>query len=63
VTAGRTGRWLVDVSMRVSELDEDGLRVALGYLIGASANSIAVRRALSGALDAAATDARQRAAR
>jgi hypothetical protein len=60
VTAARTGRQLVDLSMRVSEHDDDGLRVALGYLIGASARSIAVRRALVSALDAADT-ARQQA--
>lgn len=55
----RTGRRLVDFAIRVEDCDDTDLRVAMGYLIGASAHSIAVRRALAGALDAADTAARQ----
>jgi hypothetical protein len=61
VTAAKTGRWVVDTADRIRELDEHGLGVAMGYLLGASVSSIAVRRAITGALDAADTDARQRA--
>jgi hypothetical protein len=50
------GRALVDFAVAVERADEHGLRVAMGYLIGASAHSVAVRRALNGAIDAIATD-------
>jgi hypothetical protein len=55
------GRRLIDISLTVDAMDEHGVRVAMGYLIGASVHSVAVRRALNGALDAAATDAKLRA--
>lgn len=55
------GRRLVDISLTVDAMDEHGLRVAMGYLIEASVDSPAVRRALSGAFDAVATDVKRRA--
>ena len=56
-----TGRRLVDYAMTVEQMDERGLRVAMNYLIGASARAFAVRKAFESALDAAAGDAQRRA--
>jgi hypothetical protein len=43
------------MAVAVDRADEDELRVALAYLIGVSAHSVAVRRAMNGALDAIST--------
>ena len=61
MTRSKTGRWFIDTSDRIRAMDDHHLRVAMGYLLGAAGSSIAVRRALTGALDAADTDARIRA--
>jgi len=63
VTRSKTGRWFLDTSDRITAMNNHQLRVAMGYLLGAAGSSIAVRRALDGALDAADTDARLRAER